>query len=90
MYYKMEINVTIDIGRLFDKDECDMRIKHLQYVIKLIENEKENIKSRKDQWESEMKEIHDFKKKDQLEKAKEKKEKVKKGKKVEQSVGQEE
>ena len=78
MYYKMEINVTIDIGRLFDKDECDMRIKHLQYVIKLIENEKENIKSRKDQWESEMKEIHDFKKKDQLEKAKEKKEKVKK------------
>jgi hypothetical protein len=69
----MEINVSIDIGRLFDKEECELKIKHLQYVIKLIENEKENIKTRKDQWESEMKELHDFKKKDQLEKAKEKK-----------------
>jgi hypothetical protein len=60
----MEINIKLEIGRLFDKEAFDDKIRLLHQVISLLEIEKGNVTSRRAQWDSEMKEIHDFKKKE--------------------------
>lgn len=62
----MEINIKLEIGRLFDKEAFDEKIRLLHQVVSLLEMERENVKSRKAQWEGEMKEIHDFKKKESV------------------------
>jgi len=74
----MEINIKLEIGRLFDKEAFDEKIRLLHQVISLLEIEREQVASRKTQWDSEMKEIKDFKYKETVEKKKETK--AKKGK----------
>jgi hypothetical protein len=77
----MEINIKLEIGRLFDKEAFDDKIRLLHQVISLLEIERDQVSSRKTQWDSEMKEIHDFKKKESVLKKKESlKEKKVKGK----------
>jgi flagellar biosynthesis/type III secretory pathway chaperone len=73
----MEINIKLEIGRLFDTEAFDEKIRLLHQVISLLEIEREHVTSRKTQWKEEMKEIHDFKKKESVLKKKESVGKVK-------------